>query len=413
MPKPKTRDPERLRFTVSTARTVRLPSAADAPPLLPWPVAALGGGLVAGLAGALLVAGVVLVAWLSAIAIALPTVLAFSARVWLLAHGGVLVVGDESITIVPLGLTIALTAMCAWVAGIAHGQGRQALTGELEVGQRRRLLVGTIAQVVAGYAAFAAVLGWTVQGLDGLWRPVLGAVGVSLVGASLGTGFAAGLRPQQLRPDWLRRGLRGAAAGALALLVVPAVVLAVALVLGEPRIATLEDGLGFDSGGLFVWSLIALAYLPNLLAWALAWTLGAGFAVGTGSLVSLWTTELGMLPAIPVLGALPAVGLANPWMQAWLAGGVIAGGLAGVVAVPRSRTGPLEALTAAAIAGLGTAAVYLISVTVSRGGLGSLRMVGLGPRLLEALLIGAPLLWLSAVLAGLVTWFVRRRSAAS
>lgn len=413
MPKPKTRDPERLRFTVSNAPTVRLPSASDAPPLLPWPVAALGGGLVAGLAGALLVAGAVLVAWLSAIAIALPTVLAFSARVWLLAHGGVLDVGDEQVTIVPLGLTAVLAALCAWAAGIAYRQGRQALTGEPSSGQRRRLLLGTIGQVAAGYTAFAAAMDWAVLGPAGLWRPILGALGVSLAGAALGVALAAGLRPRQVRPDWLRRGLRGAAAGILALVVVAAVVFAAALVLGETRIATLEEALRFDSGGLLVWSLIALAYLPNLLAWALAWALGAGFVVGTGSLVSLWTTELGMLPAIPVFGALPPVGLADPWAQAWLAGGVLAGGLAGVVAVRQGRSGALDAIAAAATAGLGTALAYLLSVVASRGGLGSLRMAGLGPRLLEALLIGTPLLWLSAVLAGLVTWFVRRRTAGS
>ena len=412
MPKPKTRDPERLRFTVSAARTVRLPSAPDTPPLLPWPVAALGAGLAAGLAGALLVAGVVLVAWLSAIAIALPTVLTFSARVWLLAHGGVLVVGDEQITLVPLGLSVALAALCAWMTGIAYRQGRQALTGEPSPGQRRRLLLGTIGQVVAGYATVAVALTRAVQGSAELWRPILGAVGVSLAGATLGAGFAAGLRPRQIRPDWLRLGLRGAAAGTLALVVVAATALAVALVLGENRISTLEDGLRFDSGGVIVWSMIALAYLPNLLAWALAWALGAGFTVGTGSLVSLWTTQLGMLPAIPVFGALPPAGLADPWLLAWLAGGLIAGVLAGMAAV-RQPSGAVGAIVAAAVAGLGTAAVYLIWAAASRGGLGSLRMTGLGPRLLEALLIGAPLLWLSAVLAGLVTWFVRRRNAAS
>lgn len=413
MPRPKTRDPERLRFTVSTARTVRLPNVPEGPPLLPWPVAALGGGVAAGLAGALLVAGVLLVAWLSATAIALPTVLGFSVQVWLLAHGGTLAVGGDPITIVPLGLSLVLAAICAWVAGVAYRQGRQARTGELTAAQRRNLLLGTIGQVAAGYAAFASVLSWAVLGPAELWRPVVGAAAISLLGAAVGAGFAAGMRPGMAGPDWLRRGLRGTAAGVLGLLAVAAVVLGVAVVLGENRIAALETGLQLDSGGVVVWSLVVLAYLPNLLAWALAWALGAGFTVGTGSLVSLWTTQLGMLPAIPVFGALPPAGVADPWLLAWLSVGVLAGGLAGVVAVRGGRTGPLGAIVAAAAAGLGAAAAYLLSTVASRGGLGDLRLVGLGPRPLEALLIGAPLLLLSAVLAGLVTWFVRRRRAAS
>lgn len=413
MPMPRLKDPERLRFTVSTARTVRLPVPADGPPLLPWPVASLGGGLLAALCGSVLVAGVVLVAWLSAIAIPLPAVLAFSAQVWLLAHGGAISIGNDPVTLVPLGLTLALGGICASTAGFAYRQGRQARTGEISPRTRRLLLIGTVVQVALGYTAFAAGLAWAVVGVNQLWRPTLGAFGVSLLSAGVGAGLAAGWRPLAAGPAWLRRGLRGAAVGTLALLIAASVALATALVLGETRVASLEAGLRLDSGGVVVWSLVALAYLPNLLGWTLAWVLGAGFTVGTGSLVSLWTTQLGMLPAIPVFGALPPAGLGDPWLQAWLAVGAVAGGLTGVAAVRHGRTGPLGALIASAVSGLLAGALYVGWLAASRGGLGGLRLVDLGPRLLEALLIGAPTLFLSAVLAGLATWFVRRRSAAS
>ena len=410
---PRNRDPERLRFTVSSARTVRLPSVPDVPPLLPWPLAALGGGVAAGLAGSLLVAGTVMIAWLSAIAIALPTALGFAAQVWLLAHGGELSVGADKVTLVPLGLTLVFGAICASVGGFAYRQGRQSRSGGLDDTRRRRLLLGSIGQVSAGYTVFAVILAWTVSGAAAIWRPALGGLLVSAVGSAIGAALAAGLRPSVLRPDWLRRGLRGAAAGVLALVIAAAVVLATALALGEPRIASLEAALRIDAGWLVVWSLVAIAYLPNLLGWAVAWLLGAGFTVGTGSLVSLSTTELGMLPAIPVFGALPPVGVADPWLVSWLALGVLAAVLAGIVAVRDGHTGPLGALAAGGAAGLVTGIAYLAWVAASRGGLGSLRLVGLGPRLLEAVSIGVPILLLGSVLAGMVTWFVRRRSGGS
>jgi hypothetical protein len=411
MPLSRSRDPERLRFTTSTARTLRLPTAPDAPPLLPWPLAALGGGLVAAVAGTLLVAGVMLVAWFSAIAIPLATMLDFAAQVWLLAHGGVVVIGTDQLTLVPLGLTAGAAALCSSAGRFAYRQGRQARTGDLTAAARRTLLLGSIGQVAAGYTVFAAVLAWVVTGPALAWRPALGAFVVSAAGSAVGACLAAGFRPPL--PDWLGRGFRGAVAGGLGLVVVAGVVLATAVALGEPRVAALEESLGLDTGGVVVWSVALLAYLPNLLAWALAWVLGAGFTVGTGSVVSLSGTQLGMLPAIPVLGALPGTGVGDPWLLSWLAAGVAVGALAGFVAVRGGRTGPLGALAAGAAAGLLVGLVHLGWAALSRGGLGSLRLVGLGPRLLETLLIPVPLLLLSSVLGGLVTWFVRRRRIAS
>lgn len=409
---PRNRDPERLRFTVSSARTVRLPHIPEAPPLLPWPLAALGGGLLAGLAGSLLVAGVVMVAWLSALAIALPTALRFAAQVWLLAHGGELEVGAEAVTLVPLGLTIVNGLICASVGGFAYRQGRQARPAA-EGRVRRLLLLGSIGMVSAGYIVFAVILAWTVSGAAAILRPALGALVVSAAGSAVGAGMAAGLRPAHVRPDWLGRGVRGAGAGTLGLVAASAIVLATGTVLGEPRIAALEAGLRFDTGGVVVWSLVVLAYLPNLLGWAAAWLLGAGFTVGTGSLVSLSTTELGMLPAVPVFGVLPPAGAADPWLLAWLSLGAAAAVLAGVASVRAGRTGPLGALAAGGAAGLLTAIAYLAWVASSRGGLGSLRMAAIGPRLLEALVLGVPILLFGSVLAAMVTWFVRRRGPAA
>lgn len=410
MPNPKRRNSERIQFSVASARTVRIP-VTDAPPLFPWPVAAVGGGVLAGLAGLLVVAGLVMVAWFSAIAIAVPTVLAFAAQAWLLAHGGEVAIGESHITLAPLGLTLLFAALCASIGGFAYRQGRQARTGDLTPVQQRWLLLGSVAQVALGYVGCAVLVAWAVAGPSGILAPAIGALGVSVLGGLVGALAASGQRLDELGPRWVRRSLRGAAAGVLGLVIAAAVVLATAAVLGETRIAALEAGLKFDDGGLVVWSLVALAYLPNLLAWSLAWVLGAGFTVGTGSLVTLWTTQLGMLPAIPAFGALPAAGVASDWVLAWLVLGVAAGAAAGVAAATGGRTSLVGALAAAALAGLLAGLGYLAWAAASRGDLGSLRLVGLGPRLVESLLIAVPLVLLSAALGGLVAWLVRRRRA--
>ena len=70
-----------------------------------------------------------------------------------------------------------------------------------------------------------------------------------------------------------------------------------------------------------------LGFLPNLVIFALSWSTGAGFSLGVGSTAGPLGTAVGPLPAVPVLGALPAGQLDAGAMA--LALPVIAGILAG------------------------------------------------------------------------------------
>lgn len=63
----------------------------------------------------------------------------------------------------------------------------------------------------------------------------------------------------------------------------------------------LEPGL---FGGLSL-LLLNLLYLPNAIVATLGYFSGAGFAVGSGSLVAPWSIHLDSIPAFPLLGALP------------------------------------------------------------------------------------------------------------
>ncbi|TLP98241.1 hypothetical protein FEF26_05450 [Nesterenkonia salmonea] len=58
------------------------------------------------------------------------------------------------------------------------------------------------------------------------------------------------------------------------------------------------------SGGAGL-TLLHLGLAPNLVLWALAYSTGAGFNLGSGSPVGPFETELGMVPAVPLLAALP------------------------------------------------------------------------------------------------------------
>lgn len=57
-------------------------------------------------------------------------------------------------------------------------------------------------------------------------------------------------------------------------------------------------------GGILLLALTIL-YLPNFFISTLAYISGAGFAIGRDTLISPLTFELGKIPALPILGALP------------------------------------------------------------------------------------------------------------
>ena len=57
-------------------------------------------------------------------------------------------------------------------------------------------------------------------------------------------------------------------------------------------------------GGILL-LILTLLYLPNFLISTLAYISGAGFAIGQGTLISPFSFELGKIPALPILGALP------------------------------------------------------------------------------------------------------------
>ena len=69
----------------------------------------------------------------------------------------------------------------------------------------------------------------------------------------------------------------------------------------EQLTTVLQPGL---FGGALLFTL-TLLYLPNFFIASLAYITGAGFAIGRETLISPLTFDLGKIPALPILGALP------------------------------------------------------------------------------------------------------------
>jgi len=142
-----------------------------------------------------------------------------------------------------------------------------------------------------------------------------------------------------------------------------------------------------------------LAFVPDLVAWATAWLVGPGFAIGAGSSVSPIGTTLGPIPGIPLFGALPSSG--HTFGLVWVLVPVVAGFVAGGLLRPRlvralgdrdtALHRALGGVAAGIVAGLLTGGIAWIS----SGSLGPGRLAEVGPHAvtvgaLAALEVGVP-----------------------
>ncbi|KFI40017.1 hypothetical protein BACT_0719 [Bifidobacterium actinocoloniiforme DSM 22766] len=59
------------------------------------------------------------------------------------------------------------------------------------------------------------------------------------------------------------------------------------------------------TGSRIVTSFAALAWLPNLIMWALSWACGSGFSVGDLAVFTPWSGQARALPSLPIFGLFP------------------------------------------------------------------------------------------------------------
>lgn len=376
-------------------------TAADASPSPPvgWPLAAIACGLVTAVAGWVLCAGPAVVGWLAADSGTLAEALRVGTRLWLLANGVSAPIGGLTLTLVPWGATAVIAYMTAWSAALTARRVRaDQLAGPVTVSA---LLLATYLVPVLVIAVW--------QGQP--WRSPLHWAAVILVlglCAAIGAGRALGRPMTDALPGWSADLPRAVLAAQLVLFASGAALLATGLIRHFDRVTSLHAALDPGVAGAIALLLAQLAIVPNALVWAASYALGSGFVVGAGSVVAPAGTELGMLPGLPLLGALPAVGPGHPALLWWLASGVLAGGVAAGVVV---RARPALRLDLCCLFG-GLAAVLAGGVFVglgwaAGGDLGAVRLVGLGPRLGPLLVMAVTTMGLSGVVTGLALGLVR------
>jgi hypothetical protein len=350
----------------------------------------------------------VLVGWIAAphAGLGLTGVLRTAALLWLIGHHvGFALHGAGRIGMLPLGLVL-LPGALLWRAG----------RWVVRAGGIVRLRhVGYAALTMAvPYALIAGVLALAARSSQAApSAPQAVVCGFLLALIAGGLGGARALAPwaqlTRLLPDRPRSVIIGVV-GALAVLAVCGAVLAgasLATHIGE--YARLSRALEPGAIGSVLLLVTQIAYVPNAIVWAIAFTLGPGFAFGTGTMVAPTGAALGQLPAFPLLAALPQ-GMQSgtpPWLTvAVLALPYVAGCVAGLLLV---RAAPTPALEVAPLWGLacGAAAGAVIGVLAafSGGPLGDGRLAAVGPSgwqvgAVAALEIGIA----SAVTAGIANW---------
>ncbi|MGU3644129.1 DUF6350 family protein [Microbacterium sp. C23T] len=126
---------------------------------------------------------------------------------------------------------------------------------------------------------------------------------------------------------------RGTAVVVVGLVGIGAAVAAVALFARAGQIVALFQAGDVDPIGATVITLVQLAYVPTLAVWGMSFVAGPGFAVGTGTAVSPAGTQVGVIPGLPALGAVPES--TTSWLLLLALLPIALGALAGWIA--RSR----------------------------------------------------------------------------
>lgn len=333
--------------------------------------------------------------------------LSMAVQAWLLAQHVSLAMPGGALGIVPLGLTAALAALLvrsgrqaarfsgasdrfdclttAFAVALPYGVVAALLTRPAESGQVR---ASPLQALVCAFVLALVCVGIGALREVALWDPL-----VALI------------------PSNWRVALRAGAAAAAAVVACGAVVVAVGLAAHAKRAGELTGSLHGGVTGVVLMAVISMAYLPNVVAWASAFSLGPGFAVGAKTSVALGGVHLGGVPALPLLAPLPDTGAvpAATWLLLFVPvlGGVVAGWV-----LSRTRpaaTGP-TAFDLVWGSGCGVVCGVLMGgfAWLSAGSLGPGRMAHLGP---SAWQVGLAAAIEIGVVAGVTSWLLGWRQS--
>ena len=333
------------------------------------------------------------------------------AGLWLLASGAVLQVPGGAFGLTPLGLLVLPVLL------LARAATRQGHASRLtSAGQAVRLSAITGVAYAAIAVAVAALARGEALRADPL-SVATAAAGVGVAGALVGC-----LRVDRLwRAAWLRipasgrRLLTATAVSSAALAAAGALLVGASLAVHGSSAAELARASDPGPVGGFGLLLLGLSFVPNAVVWGVSWLAGPGFAVGVGTAVGPFGTELGPVPAVPLLAALPASGVPG-WVGVLVLGvPLAAGALAGLV-VHRELAGrgAWRVALAAAATGPATGAVWAVLAWSSGGPAGGGRLADVGPSPWQVGLALVGLVGAGAALSALaLRWRAARRGSAA
>ena len=224
-----------------------------------------------------------------------------AARSWLVVNAVPLEVRGGVVWLPPLGATAALAVLMMW------GAARAVRVGGIHGTARLARFHGV---ATATYALSALTIALMAGGLQvsvtWLFAPVIGAL---LYGLAAGFGVLreAGLlgRVTARIPFYLRRDIRAAATGLAGLAAVAAVGILVSLAIAWPTVAAMLGDLKPGWSGSVGLVVLSVAYFPTAVMWGVGYLLGAGFSIGAAGVVAPWHTPEAVLPAFPLLAAIP------------------------------------------------------------------------------------------------------------
>lgn len=247
------------------------------------------------------------------------SVAAMSAHLWLLIHGVPLDLAAAfgasagTMTLVPLGLSILPLLLC-------YRSGRRLARASYEGEFLIPVLSGSvtyalISSAVYGWAsphpqplqalnAALVPLGIVVAGL--MWGGYREARSLSrMVGVDTAEQISQMSQYSRWAGSYAWAVVRAAVVAFVALIGLGAVLLGIGILAGWSQIVATYQELHAGAVGDTAVTLLQLGFLPNLVIYAIAWSTGAGFSFGAGTSVGLTSSDVGTLPMLPILGAVP------------------------------------------------------------------------------------------------------------
>lgn len=279
-------------------------------------------------------------------------------------HGG-LVLDQVPTTFAPL-LGLVVVAALAWRAGAALAE----VAAELGERRRRALLRAGLVQA-ASYAAVCLVL----VRLSPLGTTSAPAAPVAFAAFLVFGCVAIPALVRPALPAHVRAGVRGAAAGLAVYVGAGALLVGGSLVMHASDVMQLSRQVGGGLSGMPV-LILGILCAPNAAVAGAAYLAGPGFAVGAGTAVTAFSSSHGVLPAFPMLAALPTGDGANVVVLAWMVASVLVAGLF-AASVAGHAEGARGVAVAVAVAGCGMALLAWLGGGAI--GTGRLRTVGASP----------------------------------